>query len=115
MGGLLERPRERAVEEIDECWGCFKLRFLCYYFAPFCSAENAIMVVVPFGVGVRSLGHFLVLLQKGSAGHSARSALFLGDCYASVVELVYTSDLKSDGLTAMRVQVPPLAPIIFYT
>ena len=29
---------------------------------------------------------------------------------ASVVELVYTSDLKSDGLTAMRVQVPPLAP-----
>ena len=30
--------------------------------------------------------------------------------FASVVELVYTSDLKSDGLTAMRVQVPPLAP-----
>ena len=32
---------------------------------------------------------------------------------ASVVELVYTSDLKSDGLTAMRVQVPPLAPLKF--
>ena len=30
---------------------------------------------------------------------------------ASVVESVYTSDLKSDGLTAMRVQFPPLAPI----
>ena len=42
--------------------------------------------------------------------------MFLGVCYASVVELVYTSDLKSDGLTAMRVQVPPLAPrIALYT
>ncbi len=28
---------------------------------------------------------------------------------ARVVELVYTSDLKSDGTCALRVQVPPLA------
>ncbi len=74
------------------------------------------LVVVSFGAGVRSPGHFTVLLQKGSARHSGRSAMFLGVCYASVVELVYTSDLKSDGLTAMRVQVPPLAPrIAVYT
>ncbi len=42
--------------------------------------------------------------------HFSKSLSNSSQFYASVVESVYTSDLKSDGLTAMRVQVPPFAP-----
>ena len=36
--------------------------------------------------------------------------MFIVDQNADVVELVYTTDLKSVGRKTMRVQVPPSAP-----
>lgn len=61
-----------------------------------------------------AMTHLTVHFSLASAGFTVRMSGVdaWATRYASVVELVYTSDLKSDGFTAMRVQVPPLAPSV---
>ena len=84
----------------------FNLKNLCYYRARFGIGEGCHFEVA-------SVKSFLRVVASRLPEEYIFSASYLSKrCIASVVELVYTSDLKSDGLTAMRVQVPPLAPLV---
>lgn len=63
------------------------------------------------------LVEYVVFAQKGS--HYAKNVIYCGEkivfTHARVVELVDTRDLKSLGLTAVRVQVPLCAPVRPYS
>ena len=55
-------------------------------------------------------GICLKLLVDKCAGNSSKSKPTFKQCYPPVMKLVDIRDLKSRGLTAVRVQVPPGGP-----